>query len=141
MTGDTLEALKTEIEEDLGKNITEQEERITTNSDLISTVTDEVAKNKVDVRSFETRLNEQKRETTDLINGVFSNLSGVLASAVQNVVRPNEAEVARLKQTEAADSRTRWKDQGGLGRTQDRNDEEDGRDVCRAEREDSSTEQ
>ena len=73
--------LKTEIEEDLGKNITEQEERITTNSDLISTVTDGMAKNKVDVRSFETKLNEQKRETTDLINGVFSNLSGVLAGA------------------------------------------------------------
>ena len=98
MTGDTLEALKTEIEEDLGKNITEQEERITTNSDLISTVTDEVAKNKVDVRSFETRLTEQKRETTDLINGVFSNLSGVLASAVQNVVKSNEAEVVRQRQ-------------------------------------------
>ena len=85
MTGDTLEVLKTEIEEDLGKNITEQEERITINSDLISTVTDEVAKNEVDVRSFERRLNEQKKETIDLINGVFSNLSGVLAGAVQNV--------------------------------------------------------
>ena len=90
-TGDTLEVLKTEIEDDLGKNITKQEERITTNSDLIRTVTNGVAKNEVDMRGFETKLNRQKKETTDLINGVFSNLSGVLAGAVQNVVKANAA--------------------------------------------------
>ena len=78
--------LKTEIEDDLGKNITEQEARIAANLDLISSVTAGVAKNEGDVRNFATRLDVQERKTIDLISGVFANLSGVLAGAVQKVV-------------------------------------------------------
>ena len=79
--------LKTEIEDDLRKNITEQEERITSNSDLISMVTDEVTKNTADVSNFEAKMAEQERKTADLIDGVVSNLSGVLLAAVEKVVK------------------------------------------------------
>ena len=90
--------LKTEIEDDLGKNITEQEERITSNSDLLSTVTDGVARNEADVRDFEAKMAEQERRTVNLIGGVFSNLSGVLSEAVRKGVSLNEAHVAEQKE-------------------------------------------
>ena len=97
MTGETLEGLKTEIEEDLEKSMLVQEERIRNNSHLINTVKDGVERNLEDVRDFETKLEDQEKRTTDLVNRVSFNLGGLVSLAVEKGVKNNEAEAVRQR--------------------------------------------
>ena len=84
MTGNTLQGLKTEIEDDLEKSILVQEERIRNNSHLINTVKGGVERNLEDVRDYATKLEDQEKRTTDLVNRVSFNLGGLVSLAVHN---------------------------------------------------------
>ena len=97
MTGETLQGLKTEIEDDLEKSILVQEERIRNNSNLINTVKGGVERNLEDVRNFEAKLEDQENRTTDLVSRVSFNLGGLVNLAVEKVVKNNEEEVVRQR--------------------------------------------
>ena len=96
-TGETLQGLKTEIEDDLEKSILVQEERIRNNSHLINTVKDGVENTLEDVRDYEAKLEDQEKRTTALVNRVSFNLGGLVSLAVEKVVKNNEEEVVRQR--------------------------------------------
>ena len=84
--GKTFEGLKAEIKEKVAESLTEQQSKIVNNTKLISTLGEVVGTNQADVSDLETKMEEQKSETRELIGGVFGQgciSCGILVSGIR----------------------------------------------------------
>ena len=80
------------------ESLTEQQSKMDNNTEKISTLSEEVGTNQADVSDLETKMEEQKSETRELIGGVFGNLSGVIVDAVYRGVIANVDQLEKLEE-------------------------------------------